>query len=50
MQTKLQSLTESIVNILIGYLVAIISQLVIFPYFGINIPITERIERETKKM
>lgn len=35
MQTKLQSLFESFLNILIGYLVALFSQLLIFPFFGI---------------
>jgi hypothetical protein len=37
-QTKLESLIESIFNILIGYWVAIFSQLIIFPLFDINIP------------
>lgn len=36
-QTKLESLIESIVNILIGYGVALASQLVLFPLFGILI-------------
>ena len=43
MQTKLQSLIESGVNILIGYLVALTSQLVVFPWFGINIPLTDNL-------
>lgn len=42
-QTKLQSLIESGVNILIGYLVALTSQLVVFPWFGINIPLTDNL-------
>lgn len=37
MQTKKQSLLEAFVNIAIGYSVAIASQLVIFPMFGIDI-------------
>ncbi|MFV7791296.1 hypothetical protein ACNSOP_08980 [Aliarcobacter lanthieri] len=37
MQTKLQSLLESFINILIGYLVALGSQLIIFPLFGIDV-------------
>ena len=43
MQTKTQSLIESVVNILIGYLVALASQLVVFPLFGINIPLTDNL-------
>jgi len=39
MQTKLQSLIESTTNILIGYGVAVASQIVIFPFFGIDIPL-----------
>ena len=42
-QTKLQSLIESITNILIGYLVALASQLAIFPIFGINIPLSDNL-------
>ena len=37
-QTKLESLLESIVNIIIGYGVALVSQLLIFPLVGINVP------------
>ena len=35
MQTKLSSLTESIINVFIGYVVAILTQITIFPLFGI---------------
>jgi hypothetical protein len=37
MQSKLGSLIESGVNILIGYFVALISQIVLFPFFDIYI-------------
>ena len=37
-QTKIESLLESIVNIIIGYGVALASQLLIFPMFGIDVP------------
>lgn len=40
MQSKLSSLIESIMNILIGYGVAIVSQLAIFPMFDIYISIS----------
>jgi len=38
-QTRLDSLIESLVNILIGYGVALASQIIIFPFFGINVPL-----------
>ena len=37
MQTKYQSLIESITNILIGYLTALLSQVLIFPIFDIDV-------------
>ncbi|HZJ93134.1 MAG TPA: hypothetical protein VFD09_08660 [Thiopseudomonas sp.] len=39
-QTRIESLLESIVNIVIGYVVALISQLAVFPMVGIEVPIT----------
>jgi hypothetical protein len=39
-QTRLGSLVESIANIVIGFGVAIASQLVIFPLFDIHIPLS----------
>jgi hypothetical protein len=40
MQTRLGSLIESLINILIGYGVALISQICIFPMFGIHVSIS----------
>jgi len=37
MQSKLMSAAESVVNVIIGYLVALTSQIIIFPFFDINI-------------
>ncbi len=42
-QTKLGSLYESLMNIIIGYCVAIGSQLLIFPLFGIHIPLSSNL-------
>ncbi|MEW8492631.1 MAG: hypothetical protein AB2604_02450 [Candidatus Thiodiazotropha taylori] len=39
-QTRLVSLFESVINILIGYGVALASQIVIFPLFDIHVPLT----------
>jgi hypothetical protein len=43
MQSRLASFIESIVNIAIGYGVAVGSQLVIFPLFGIDIPLSDNL-------
>jgi len=43
MQTKTQSLIESITNIAIGYSVAIASQLAVFPLFNINVTIQDNL-------
>ena len=37
MQSKKQSFIESLINILIGYLTALISQILIFPLFDIYV-------------
>lgn len=41
MQNKKFSLIESIINICIGYFVALCSQLLIFPFFNINIKLND---------
>lgn len=38
-QSKRQSLIEAIVNILVGYFLAVGTQILIFPFFGAKIPI-----------
>lgn len=38
MQTRIQSFIESFINVAIGYGVALVSQILVFPLFGINIP------------
>ena len=43
MQTRLSSLQESFINVLIGYLVALVSQLIIFPQFGIYVSISDNL-------
>jgi len=42
-QTKIQSLIESMMNIMIGYGVALVSQLAIFPIFNINVPLSSNL-------
>lgn len=40
MQSRLESLIETSMNIGIGYLVALASQVILFPMFGIFIPLS----------
>lgn len=42
-QTKKHSMLESIANIAIGYGVALASQILIFPLYGIHIPLSDNI-------
>jgi len=41
MQSRRGSFVESLVNVLIGYLVAVGSQVIIFPLFGLHIPLRD---------
>jgi len=43
MQSRLGSLIESAANVAIGYGVAVVSQLAIFPLFGIHIPLADNL-------
>jgi hypothetical protein len=42
-QTRKASLAESLMNVAIGYGVALASQIIVFPWFGINIPLSSNI-------
>jgi len=44
MQTKMQSFIESANNILIGFIVAVGSQIIIFPMFDIHIELYENFQ------
>jgi len=43
MQSRLQSLFEAGANVLLGYGVALGAQLIVFPLFGIMIPLSSNI-------
>lgn len=43
MQTKRQSAYESLLNVAIGYIVAFISQLAVFPMFNIHVPVSDNL-------
>lgn len=42
-QSKKQSLLESIMNVLVGYGVAVVSQIAIFPLFGVHVTLNENL-------
>ena len=44
MQSRKLSLFESVVNIAIGYLVAVLAQIVIFPIFGLQVTIGQNLK------
>jgi hypothetical protein len=41
MQSRHHSLIESVTNVVVGYLIAVFSQVVIFPFFDIDIPLRD---------
>jgi hypothetical protein len=43
MQSKTHSLIESVTNIAVGYGVALGAQLVVFPLFGLSVPVRDNI-------
>lgn len=40
-QSKKMSLAESLINVAIGYEVALLTQVLVFPLFGIDLPISD---------
>lgn len=43
LQTRIQSLLESCANVLIGYLVALAAQLIVFPALGIPVSLSQNL-------
>lgn len=43
-QTRLASLVESLTNVAIGYGVALLSQLAIFPRYGVHLTLADNVE------
>lgn len=43
MQSRIQSLIEAWANVVVGFIVAILSQLVVFPMFDINISLSSNL-------
>jgi len=42
-QSRIQSAVESVANVVVGYGVAVASQVAIFPFFGIHIPLSSNL-------
>lgn len=38
-QSRVSSAQESFANVTVGYVVAILSQLLVFPFYGIHVPL-----------
>lgn len=43
MQSRMMSLAEAATNVLVGYLVAIVAQMVVFPWFGLTATLSEHL-------
>lgn len=44
MQSKKNSFLESVTNVMIGYGVALASQLIVFPFFDIDVSLSDNIQ------
>ena len=42
-QSRLMSLVESLANVLVGYVVAVVTQMAVFPLFGLAVTVTENL-------
>jgi hypothetical protein len=42
-QSRLMSIVESLANVLVGYGVAVITQMMVFPLFGLAVTVTENL-------
>ena len=43
MQSRRQSMAETVASVAIGYVVALLSQLAIFPVFGLQVTLTDNL-------
>ena len=42
-QSRRMSLIEAIANVAVGYAVAVLTQIVVFPVFGLNVSLSENL-------
>ena len=43
MQSRRQSLIEAISNVIVGYVLAVITQIVVFPWFGLQVSLGDNL-------
>jgi len=43
MQSRWMSLVEAVTNVLVGYGIAVLTQVMVFPFFGINVSLSENL-------
>ena len=43
MQSRRQSLIEAITNVAVGYALAVLTQIVVFPWFGLKVSLNENL-------
>ena len=43
MQSRRQSLIEAITNVVVGYALAVLTQIVVFPWFGLQVPFRDNL-------
>ena len=43
MQSRRQSLIEAIINVVVGYALAVITQIVVFPWFGLQVSLGDNL-------
>ena len=43
MQSRRRSLIEAIINVMVGYLFAVMTQLVVFPWFGMQVSLGDNL-------
>ena len=43
MQSRRQSLIEAITNVVVGYVLAVITQVVVFPWFGLQVSLGDNL-------
>lgn len=42
-QSRKMSLTETLLNVMIGYIIAVTAQILVFPFFGVHIPLHDNL-------
>ena len=43
MQSRRQSLIETITNVVVGYALAVLTQIVVFPWFGLKVSLNDNL-------